>query len=73
MTTTSDPDKVEVSRGLTGGTSVGQSATDPVAFHGATPVAQASAIASVGASIASVAAAVNSIIVALENKGLIAS
>jgi len=55
------------------GMCAGTSATELVAFHGSTPVAQASAIASPGSSLASVKTIVISILTALRNKGLIAS
>jgi hypothetical protein len=56
------------------GTVVGQSAADLVAFHGATPVAQASAITTLAlsATTTSLASTVNSILAVLANKGLTA-
>ena len=57
------------------GVQIAGSATDLLAFHGATPVAQADAIADIAddASGAEIATAVNAIIAALVAKGLIAS
>ena len=55
------------------GMCMGTSATELVAFHGSTPVAQASAIASPGSALSSVKTTVISILTALRNKGLIAS
>lgn len=54
---------------------LGQSATDKLAFHGADPVVQAAAITNIAndASGTLIATAVNSILVALRNKGIIAS
>lgn len=57
------------------GTTLGQSATDKVALHGATPTVQSATIADItdAASGAQIATAVNAIIAALEAKGIIAS
>lgn len=56
-----------------GGTRMGQTAADLVSFHGATPVAQASAVTlATGATIATVVTAVQALITALSNKGLTA-
>lgn len=55
---------------------IGSNASDLIGFHGATPVAQAAHIAdpSGGATVDSEArTAINAILVALENKGLLAS
>jgi hypothetical protein len=54
------------------GTVVGRSATDLLAFHGATPIARAS-IASVAtaATVATAVASIQAILTALSNKGLI--
>jgi hypothetical protein len=59
----------------TDGIQLAGAATDKLAFHGATPVDQAGAITSLAADPAAtaVAVAVNSILVALREKGLIAS
>lgn len=55
------------------GTVLGRSATDLVAFHNKTPVAQAASIAlATGATIATVVTAVQAILTALGNKGLTA-
>lgn len=56
------------------GVLLGGSATNLVGFHGATPVAQASAITALGNSATGteIATAVNAIITALKNKGLTA-
>ncbi len=56
------------------GTVLGQSAADLVAFHGATPVAQASAITTLAlsATTTSLASTVNAILAVLANKGLTA-
>lgn len=56
------------------GTVLGQSAADLVAFHGATPVAQASAITTLAlsATTTTLASTVNSILAVLANKGLTA-
>ncbi len=64
----------QLSDGNDDGQVLGQDSADKVAFHGATPVAQASAIAlATGATIATVVTAVQAILTALENKGMIAS
>lgn len=64
----------QISDGNDDGQVLGQSATDKVAFHGATPVAQASAITlASAATVATTNAAVQDIITALTNKGLLAS
>jgi hypothetical protein len=59
----------------TDGVQIAGTAADLLAFHGATPVAQAGAITNLGntASGTEIATAVNAIIAALEAKGLIAS
>jgi homospermidine synthase len=56
------------------GVLLGGSATNLVGFHGATPVAQASAITAITntATGTEIATAVNAIITALKNKGLTA-
>ena len=64
----------QLSDGNDDGQVLGQSASDKVAFHGSTPVIQASAITlATGATIATVVTSVQEILTALENKGLIAS
>jgi hypothetical protein len=59
----------------TDGVQIAGSATDKLAFHGATPVVQAATIADIDndATGTEIATAVNAIIAALEAKGLIAS
>ena len=59
----------------TDGIQLAGSATDKLAFHGAAPVDQAGAIANIAndANGTAIATAVNSILVALREKGLIAS
>jgi hypothetical protein len=62
----------QLSDGNPDGTVLGQSASDLVAFHGATPVDQAASISlATNATIATTNAAVRSIITALYEKGLI--
>jgi hypothetical protein len=78
----------QLSDGRPDGVQLGKSASDKVALHGATPVVQAvtvAALATTGVSQSSpygfttsaqgdaLVAAVNSILVALKNKGIIAS
>lgn len=77
----------EISHKGTEGTRIGQDATDKVAFHGADPVDQAAAITSPAATSATnsspygfsqaqadaLVTAVNEILVALRDKGIIAS
>jgi hypothetical protein len=62
----------ELSDGGPDGTRLGQSSTDLVAFHGASPSARAS-IASVAtaATVATAVAGIQAILTALSNKGLI--
>jgi hypothetical protein len=59
----------------TDGVQLAGSAADLLAFHGATPVDQADAITNLGnsASGTEIATAVNAILVALREKGLIAT
>tara|TARA_R110000868_G_scaffold119068_2_gene315460 strand:- start:3465 stop:3704 length:240 start_codon:yes stop_codon:yes gene_type:complete len=59
----------------TDGIQLAGAATDLLAFHGATPVDQAAAITNLGNSATGteIATAVNSILVALREKGLIAT
>ena len=59
----------------TDGIQIAGAAADKLAFHGATPVVQADAIADIAndANGTAIATAVNSIIAVLEAKGLIAS
>ncbi len=65
----------ELSDGRPDGARLGQSASDLVAFHGATPTDQYAYIATVTASttLTSVVSALNSVIAALVEKGLVAS
>ncbi|MFC3231272.1 hypothetical protein ACFOGJ_28750 [Marinibaculum pumilum] len=55
------------------GTVMGAGAGDRIAFYGATPVAQAGAIASTAGTASTTANAVNAILTALRNLGLVAS
>jgi len=59
----------------TDGIQIAGAAADKLAFHGSTPVVQAAAITNLGnsASGTEIATAVNAILVALRNKGLIAT
>lgn len=59
----------------TDGIQLAGAATDKLGFHGATPVDQAAAIVNIAndANGTAIATAVNSILVALREKGLIAS
>lgn len=76
----------QLSDGNPDGTVLGQSAADPVGFHGVTPIARASVVTTtittltVGASAAEISTAVNATLArlllvqtALANKGLIAN
>jgi len=69
------PDYNELSDGRPDGARLGQTASDLVAFHGATPTDQCAYIATVTASttLTSVVTALNSVIAALVEKGLVAS
>ena len=59
----------------TDGVQIAGAAADKLAFHGSTPVVQALALTNLGnsASGTEIATAVNAILVALRNKGLIAT
>lgn len=59
----------------TDGIQIAGAATDKLAFHGATPVDQAAAITNLGntATGTEIATAVNAVLVALREKGLIAT
>lgn len=59
--------------GNTDGTSLGQSSTELVGFHGAAVDQYATITLATGATIATVVTAVQSILAMLEEKGLIAS
>lgn len=62
----------ELSDGGPDGTRLGQSSTDLISFHGASPIAKASiASLATAATIATAVATVQSILTALSNKGLI--
>lgn len=66
----------QVSDGNPDGTTIGQNAADKVAFHGATPVVQATAIADAagGATIDTEArTAINALLAALRSRGDIAT
>ena len=65
----------QLSDGQADGVTLGQSSTDKVGFHGVTPVVRAAAITNLAndANGTAIATAVNAILVALRNKGLIAS
>ena len=66
--------KKQLSDGNTAGTVLGQSATDLIGFHGASPTDQASGITlATNATAATVRTAARAIITALTEKGLIAS
>lgn len=58
--------------GSSAGTVLGRTATELVAFHAATPVAQASAIVAVTGTV-SLTTTINAILTVLRNKGLIAA
>jgi hypothetical protein len=64
-----------VDYGSADGCQIGGASTDKVAFHGSTPVVQASNIATVTASttITAAVSAINSILTVLKDKGLLAS
>lgn len=68
-------DYYELSDGRPDGARLGQSASDLVAFHGATPCDQAAFIATVTASttLTSVVTALNSVLAMLSEKGLMAA
>ena len=59
----------------TDGVQIAGAAADKLAFHGSTPVIQAAAITNLGNSATGteIATAVNAVLVALRNKGLIAT
>lgn len=62
----------QLSNGNVEGATLGQSASDKVGFHGATPVVQNAAVAN-ATDAASVILRLNELLVACRNKGLIAS
>lgn len=64
----------ELSDGNPDGARIGSSASELVSFHGATPVDQAAAITlATGATAATITLAVQNILIALREKGLIAT
>jgi hypothetical protein len=63
----------EISDGGPDGTRLGQSATDLVAFYGATPVDQPAAVADSASTLVSLKTKLNLVIARLEELGLIAS
>lgn len=63
----------QLSDGDPEGTVLGQSASDLVGFHGATPSDQAGAITLTSGSLGDANTAINSILTALREKGLIAT
>lgn len=63
----------QLSDGGPDGTTLGQSATDLIAFHGATPSDQAAAITLTSGSLGDTNTAINAILTALREKGLIAT
>lgn len=64
----------QLSDGNDEGTILGQSATDLISFHNATPVDQAAAITlATGATFAVIVTAVRAVLAALREKGLIAT
>lgn len=69
------PEYNQLSDGRPDGAQLGQSASDKVAFHGATPVAKASYIATITASttLSQLVVNVNALLDALKTKGLIAT
>lgn len=63
----------QLSDGNSAGVSIGQSSTDLVGFHGATPVARAAIVTNTSGTLGNTNAAVDAIITLLKNKGLMAS
>lgn len=63
----------QLSDGGSDGTTLGQSATDLIAFHGATPSDQYAAVTNTSGSLGNTNAAVDAIIALLQEKGLMAS
>jgi len=63
----------ELSDGGPLGTRLGQSATDLVGFHGATPSDQYAVVTNTSGSLGNTNAAVDAIIALLQEKGLMAS
>ena len=69
------PEYNQLSDGRPDGTQLGQSASDKVAFHGATPTTQISYIATITASatLSQIVVNFNALIDALKTRGLIAT
>jgi len=69
------PEYNQLSDGRPDGTQLGQSASDKVAFHGATPTTQISYIATITASttLSQLVANMNTLLDALKTRGLIAT
>ncbi len=63
----------QVSDGGPDGLKIGQSASDLLAFHGATPTDQYAVVTNTSGTLGNVNAAVASIIALLQEKGLMAS
>lgn len=63
----------QISDGNPDGTTVGQSATDLVGFHGATPSDQYAVVTNTSGTLGNTNAAVDAIIALLQEKGLMAS
>jgi hypothetical protein len=59
--------------GNSSGTQIGQSATDLIGFHGATPSDQYAVVTNTSGTLGDTNAAVDSIIALLQEKGLMAS
>jgi hypothetical protein len=63
----------QLSDGNDAGTIIGQSASDLVAFHGATPVDQAAVVTNTSGTLGNTNAALTAVINALTSKGLLAA
>jgi len=63
----------QLSDGGSDGTVLGQSATDLIGFHGATPSDQAAVVTNTSGTLGNTNAAVDAIITLLQEKGLMAS
>lgn len=63
----------QLSDGGASGTALGQSATDLVGFHGATPSDQYAVVTNTSGTLGNTNAAVDAIIALLQEKGLMAS
>lgn len=63
----------QLSDGNTDGVTIGQSATDLVGFHGATPSDQYAVVTNTSGTLGNTNAAVTAIIALLQEKGLMAS